>query len=253
MEVPPDDPGVAGKPKVRWALVCLSGLFSFGIVATTGAYVWEWYKRSQTEQRLAMQDERLASVIRRMKDLSGASSRVGELSKDMTSLDEVLASVASENKQQKSTVLRTEYTVQHAHKALLRQQTDLGKIATRLELLEREVADKNRQAKEALELATRHRKEADEASKPIRARIKELEAQKEKLFSRYAILSTPQRPANVVSTRRAREMMADWERRVAPMLQNLEQEIERVRRSIEEEEEKIDALYAMPGEPGSGF
>ncbi|HEY1122345.1 MAG TPA: hypothetical protein VGE67_12125, partial [Haloferula sp.] len=97
----------------------------------------------------------------------------------------------------------------------------------------------------------KHRKEADEASKPIRLRIKELEEQKDKLFARYQTLSTPKRPANVISTRRAREMMSDWERRVAPMLLQLEQEIEQLRRSIEEEEGKIEKLYEVPDIFGS--
>jgi DNA-directed RNA polymerase subunit RPC12/RpoP len=239
-------PPVDAKPKVRWSLVALVGLCAFGIVTTTAAWVWESHQRTLVEKRVALQEEQITSLFKQVRALSGDRSQFDDLSKDLSNLDEVLASVASENKQQKSTVLRTEYTIQQSHRVLLRQQADLGRVATRLVMLEREVADKSRQAKEAMELASKHRKEADEASKPIRARIKDLETQKEKLFSRYQALSTPRRPENVVSTRRAREMMADWERRVAPMLQQLEQEIEQLRRSIEEEEEKIERLYALP-------
>ena len=234
------------KPETRWLLSATCGILSFAVAAAIGAWAWETHERSLLEQRLAANETHLSSAVMQIRELSERHKEFGGISDDLVHLDDVLASVASETKQQGSTVLRSEYAMQHAHKSLLRQQSDLGKLAERLGVLEREVADKDRQAKEALELATKHRKEADEAAKPMRARIKDLEEQKEKLFGRYKILSTPKRPVNIVSTRRAAAMMSDWERRAEPLLRQLEKEIESVRRSIEDEEFKIEQLYALP-------
>jgi chromosome segregation ATPase len=233
------------KPKHRLGMAAIIGLAAFGAIVMVAAYTLERTHRSLLEQQVNMIEMQVHSTARRLGRAENSQNQLLSQGEDLMKLDETLTDVSMEGKQLGSSMLRTDYAVQQTYKSLIRQQANLGKLTERISLLERELADKDRNAMEALELATKQRKEAEEACKPIRARIKELEDQKEKLFVRYKNVSTPVRPLNVLSSRKATEMMNDWGRRTKPLLDQLEKEIETVRLAIESEEDKIDDLYGV--------
>ena len=217
-------------------IVCGTAIFAF----------YEYQQRLVLERRLAKTEKVLLAGTELEEAQRGHREALAKLAEDLTQLDDTLVVTTSENKRQGSSMLRAEYSVQYIQKVIVRQQEDFGQMSLRVAMLEREVADKDKQASAALDLAIKGRKEAEEKAKPIRVRIKDLERQKEKLFDQYRGASTASFPTGVTSTRRAAAMMKDWESRRAPLLRQMETEMEGVRRSIEEEEDKLDVLFRGP-------
>ncbi|WP_353567023.1 hypothetical protein [Haloferula sargassicola] len=213
------------------------------LIAAAGGWAWEVFQRRALETRLNVLEDQAALGLKEIRLLKNDAGRLSEVNESLAQLDEVVAAIITDQKEQTSTVVRADYGLQTAKNVLIRHQHGLGQLHERLTLLEREVADKDRQAKEALALAIQKRKEADDAALPIRQRIRELEEKKEVLFARYRVLSTPRRPRGVVSTKQAAALMRDWQRRAAPLIAQIDEEISIVRQSIEDEEMKLDHLY----------
>ncbi|RYD22790.1 MAG: hypothetical protein EOP88_06720 [Verrucomicrobiaceae bacterium] len=227
-------------------------LFSFMTFAATVALGWLFY---QETLRTKLMEQRLESVEQEVLGLKhgrAASedllSQVSDLESYLEELDDTVSEIAGVLRLQNATSLQNEYSVQSNQKHLIRQQGEFGKLALKLALVEKTMADESRLTKEAFELSVRKRKEAELASKPIRQRIRDLEEQKNKLFAQYRAGSIPRYPQGVVSRGRAVQIMRDYEKRAAPLLAQIQEEIAKVRETIEAEEAKIEALYSETAE-----
>ncbi|RYD48986.1 MAG: hypothetical protein EOP85_02470 [Verrucomicrobiaceae bacterium] len=225
-------------------------VFGFITFSATAALGWLFYQELQRsellERRLELLENKVVMLDRNLVEPSKASSQIADIQYYLDELDETVSQIATVLRLQNATSLQNEYTVQTTQKNLLRQESEFGKLAMKIALVELSVADKSRMAKEAFELSVRHRKEADSASKPIRQRIRELEEQKNKLFAQYRAGSIARYPQGVVSKGRATKIMQDYEKRAAPLLAQIQQEIAKIREAIEIEEAKIEALYEQP-------
>lgn len=235
-------PSVA--PSRNRARFPLLGILALAATASLG---WLFYQETQRtarmEERMKLLEERVITLKR---DLGGSSDSVSQISDIQTyldELDETVSQIASVLRLQNATSLQNEYTIQSNQKNLLRQESEFGKLALKLALVELSVADESRLAKEAFELSVQKRKEAEMTAKPIRHRIRELEEQKNKLFAQYRAGSIAKYPQGVVSRGRATRIMQDYEKKAAPLLAQIQQEIAKVREAIEAEEAKIEALY----------
>ncbi|MES2437803.1 MAG: hypothetical protein V4584_01965 [Verrucomicrobiota bacterium] len=203
----------------------------------------EVHRADQLEKRLDF----LESQVIPMKSAQAASddmqSKAADLEGYLDELDDTISQIATVLRLQNATSLLNEYSIQSNQKTLIRQEGEFGKLALKVAMVEHEVADKSRHAKEAFELSVKQRKEAEQASIPIRKRIKDLEAQKNVLFAQYRAGSIAKRPPGVLSSRRAAGIMKDYETKAAPLLAQIQSEISRIRESIEAEEAKIDQLF----------
>jgi phage-related minor tail protein len=219
-------------------------LFTFAVISGLG---WLFYQETERtarlEERLEFVEQKLIPLKRSLAGSTDALSKISDLQDYLDELDETVSQIASVLRLQNATSLQTEYGIQSTQKNLFRQETELGRITMKLALVEQSVADKSRHAKEAFELSVQQRKEAEMASKPIRQRIRELEDQENTLFAQYRAGSIAKYPQGVVSKGRATKIMKDYERKAAPLLEQIQQEIARVREAIEIEEAKIESLY----------
>lgn len=222
-------------------------VFGFIAFSATAALGWLFYQETQRttllEERLAFLEQKVIPMKRGLTESGDALSQISDIQSYLDDLDETVSQIASVLRLQNATALQNEYTIQSTQKNLIRQESEFGKLAVKLALVEQAVADESRLAKEAFELSVRQRKEAEIAAKPIRQRIRELEEQKNTLFARYRAGSITKYPEGVVSKGRATQIMKDYEKKAAPLLEQIQQEIARVRGAIEAEETKIEALY----------
>jgi hypothetical protein len=239
--VPPSNPPKApGRPTFQIIL-------GTSFIAALGLSSWmlqdEIRRSDQTEQQMESLAEQIALIKLSRSDPQELPAKIDEALQHLDELDETVSQLAAAIRLQNASTLQSDYSIQHTQKALLRQETELGKLALKLGNLEHEVLDTSRQAKENFELSVKKRKEAELAAVPIRRRITELEARKNTLFAQYRAGSLPRRPHGVVSSRRASEMMKEYETKAAPLLAQIQTEISRIRELIEDEESKIDDLF----------
>jgi hypothetical protein len=237
--IPP--PGAASPVGSRFSI---SEFFALAAISGLGwFFVQETQRTARLEERLEFIENEVIPMKRSLADSADALSQITDIQNYLDELDDTVSQIASEFRLQKATSLQNEYSLQSTQKNLIRQETEFGKLALKLALVEQTAADKSRNAKEAFELSVQRRREAEIAAKPIRHRIRELEEQKKTLFSQYRAGSIAKYPQGVVSKGRATKLMKDYERKTAPLLEQIQEEISKVREAIEAEEAKIELLY----------
>lgn len=224
----------------------IAGLFAFTAISGLG---WLFYQETQRaarlEERLEFIEQKVIPMKRSLAESAGTLSQVSDIQNYLDELDDAVSQIASVLRLQNATSLQNEYVIQSTQRNLIRQETEFGRLALKLALVEQSLADKSRHSKEAFELSVRQRKEAEIAAKPIRQRIRDLEDQKNTLFAQYRSGSIAKYPQGVVSKGRATKIMKDYERKAAPLLEQIQGEIAKIREAIEAEEAKIEALYVF--------
>lgn len=234
-------PAAITRTRPRFAVL---GLFPIAVISGLGwLFYQETLRTARLEERLEFIEQKVIPMKRSLVGSSDTISQVSDIQNYLDELDDTVSQLASVLRLQNATSLQNEYVIQSTQKNLIRQETEFGRLALKVALVEQSVADKSRNAKEAFELSVRRRKEAEIAAKPIRQRIRELEDQKNKLFVQYRAGSIAKYPQGVVSKGRATKIMKDYDRKAAPLLEQIQQEIAKVREAIEAEEAKIESLY----------
>ncbi|GAA5129635.1 hypothetical protein JIN84_03605 [Luteolibacter yonseiensis] len=222
-------------------------LFGWAASAAIMALGWllhlEYQRSTLLEERLTFVERKVIPMKRSLVGSTDALSQISDIQSYLDELDDAVSQMANSLRLQHASSLQNEYAIQSAQKNLLRQETELGRIALKLALVEQAAGDKSRSAKETFELSIRQRKEAEIAAKPIRQRIRELEDQKNTLFAQYRAGSIAKYPQGVVSKGRAARIMKDYEKKAAPLLEQIQGEIVKIREAIEAEEAKIEALF----------
>ncbi len=218
------------------------------LAALVTAAAWEWRQTRQRESALLARvdflEDRVLSASRKLGRTGQDSVTLGSLEARVEELDDSLSRMVTHVRMHAANGLQMDQSLQSARDVLVRQERELGKLGLKLVLLERKVSDKSRHAREAFELAQKKRRAADRDAVPIRRRITSLESKREALLEKYRALSVPRRPQGVVSTRRAAEIMREWETQVAPALSHLQGEIADVANRIRREQLALDELYA---------
>lgn len=240
-EIQPQQAGLPAQARGRFPIL------GFSAFAATAVLGWLFYQETRQTALMAVRMEHLEQKFATLADdqtgSNEALARIPDLEVYLDELDETLSRVAERVRLHDASSLQTDYTLQSAQKNQIRQETEFGKFSVKLALVEQAVADKSRLAKEEFELSLRKRKEAEIAAKPIRQRIRDLEERKNALFAQYRAGSIGKYPHGVVSRGRAAKIMQDYERKAAPALLQIQEEISKIRESIESEEARIEELF----------
>lgn len=223
-------------------------ILGFSAFAATAALGWLFYQETRQTALMADRVEQIEQKLVALEHGRTGSdetlAQIPDIKAYLDELDETLSRVAERVRLHDASSLQTDYNLQSTQKNLIRQETEFGKFAVKLALVEHSVADKSRLAKEEFELSLRKRKEAEIAAKPIRQRIRDLEERKNALFAQYRAGSISRYPQGVVSRGRATKIMQEYERKAAPILQQIQEEISKIRENIEFEEARIEALFS---------
>ncbi len=241
---PPSASPIAPPPAKQKAAAPYMAIAAVAGIALTGFFLQQEIHHSERlEARVGVLETTLISMKRTPDGLDDVLPKITNLENYLDGLDDTVSQIATVVRLQNATSLQNEYSTQSTRKDLMRQESEFGKLSLKVAAVEHEVADKSRQAQATFELAVKQRKEAEEASVPIRKRMRDLEAQKTLLFAQYRAGSIAKRPQGVVSSRRAAGLMKDYETKAAPLLAQIQSEIAGIREAIEAEEAKIDQLF----------